>query len=90
MNNNGYSSNLVDKLIRRHSIRQLLKNCTTFDTSKEVTKFILLLYASGFTCGLQYILKSVGMIVVYSSSNKLENVLDNPTDERLTYDKSEI
>lgn len=46
--NNDHIANLVSKLIRKRRFRQTLKDCTTFDTSKEETKFLLLRYVPGF------------------------------------------
>lgn len=87
---NGYSTYLVDKLIRKRKFKDMIRSSTTFQNNVDNSKLISIPYEPHLTRGLKKIFKDVGMTVVYKSGNKIKQLLGNPKDKIGTNEKSGI
>ena len=78
---NGYPVSLVDKLIRKRRFKETLWNSSTFQTEREISKFVSIPHEPRITRALSKIFKNLDITVVHSSGNKLQQLLGNPKDK---------
>lgn len=91
--NNGFSSDLIDNLVRKHRSKQVLRSVTRLESSNEVNvkdKYVKLPFYPKYTNGLKNILGNSGFKMVYSTDNSIKNVLGNPKDPVDSMDKAGI
>ena len=68
---------LVNKIIIKCKFKEALRNSSTFQTEREISKFVSIPYEPRIIRGLSTIFKNLDMTVVYSSGNKLQQLLGN-------------
>lgn len=87
---NGYCTGPVDTMIRKRKFKETLRISSTFQINRENSKFISIPYEPRLTNGLSRIFKDIGITVVHSSENKLQQILGNPKDKISINERSGI
>lgn len=90
---NGFSVDIINNIIRRHRNKLELKSKTTLAsniTTEGKGKFVKLPFYPRYTQGLNKILASKDLRVVYSTSNSIKNLLGNPKDSVDSMEKAGI
>lgn len=90
---NGYSENIVDKIIANHAKKVKRKNMSTFFNNKErenEKKKVSMSYAPTITTKLKPIFNEHGMMIVYKNNNKLSDLLGSTKDKKESLSKSGI
>lgn len=92
-NENGYPDSLVDRLIKKHTLKINRMNLTTLyhDSKKEKDKIrVSSYYNPNVTNNLNKVFNEFDMQCVYRSNNKLMNVLGSTKDKKENAQKSGI
>jgi hypothetical protein len=88
---NGYSENIVDNLVNKHSKSIKKQNLSTFFTiQKQPTRRICFNYAAPLTNRLKEVYKNHNIELVFASENKLKNSLTSTKPKIENVDKSGI
>lgn len=78
---NGYEKEFTKRILQKHKRKKHLKNITTLQPEKEVTKRIRLPFYPSVTNPIKNTLKRHGLHIVYKSGNTLRDVLCNLKDK---------
>lgn len=87
---NGYSEQMVDKLVATHSNRMRRRNITSLTPERDQPKRISMPYIPEITNKLKSVFKRHGFDIVYSSNNKLQNSIVRLKDKTNELKKSGI
>lgn len=87
---NGYSEQMVEKLVAVHSNRKRKRNITSLTPEREQPKRISMPYVPEITNKLKSVFKKHNFEIVHSSTNKLQNFIVQLKDKTKELQKSGI